>query len=299
MADDLLSMFMSMGTSDHEQLVQQFCTVIPGCPQEQAEFFLEANAWSLQAAVCSLMDQGGQEMMFAQATVPEAVLVCDVTIGEGEQIPPGVQFEKTWRLQNSGQVRWPDGCMLCFCQGDQMGGGSYVQVPAINPGEMTDVSVTLKAPTQTGNYWGSWKLRTEAAYAELEIFVVIEIAEGGMLDTLQQMHASSITPGAAAIFSPHQEQQAQPAASGFGGGFAAGGGFGAPAGSGFGGQPAAQPAAAGQFGIPSFGSLSTHSFGTAPALGSGGFPAPQQSAFGQAPSSAFGVQPQADDGSME
>ena len=40
-----------------------------------------------------------------------------------------------------------------------MGGGSYVQVPAINPGEMTDVSVTLKAPTQTGNYWGSWKLR--------------------------------------------------------------------------------------------------------------------------------------------
>lgn len=30
----------------------------------------------------------------------------DVTIGEGESIPPDTQFTKTWRIQNTGEAFW-------------------------------------------------------------------------------------------------------------------------------------------------------------------------------------------------
>ena len=72
MADDLLSMFavrwsavviacsraQSMGTTDHNTLIEQFCTIISGCEPEVANFFLEASSWSLQGAIASYMDSG-------------------------------------------------------------------------------------------------------------------------------------------------------------------------------------------------------------------------------------------------
>ena len=40
------------------------------------------------------------------------VFVKDITIGEGESIPPNTTFVKTWRVQNPGPDRWPPGCIL-------------------------------------------------------------------------------------------------------------------------------------------------------------------------------------------
>ena len=56
-----ISLFMrtrlaqSLGTSDHNTLIEQFIAVIPACPPEMAEFFLEANSWSLQVCRHSVM----------------------------------------------------------------------------------------------------------------------------------------------------------------------------------------------------------------------------------------------------
>ena len=36
----------------------------------------------------------------------------DITVGEGESIPPSTQFTKTWRVQNPGPDIWPPGCVL-------------------------------------------------------------------------------------------------------------------------------------------------------------------------------------------
>ena len=53
---------------------------------------------NLQAAICSYYD-------FEQPNIklPSMSFIRDVTIGEGESIPPNTQFTKTWRLQNSGK----------------------------------------------------------------------------------------------------------------------------------------------------------------------------------------------------
>ena len=52
---------------------------------------------NLQAAICSYYDYEQPN-----AKVPCMAFVKDVTIGEGESVPPGTRFVKTWRIQNIG-----------------------------------------------------------------------------------------------------------------------------------------------------------------------------------------------------
>ena len=63
-------------------------------------FHLHRN---LQAAICSYYD-------FDQPSVksPQLAFVGDVTIGDGEAVPPNTTFTKTWRVANSGGF-------FCFC----------------------------------------------------------------------------------------------------------------------------------------------------------------------------------------
>ena len=54
------------------------------------------------------------------------ICIQDITIGEGESIPPSTTFTKTWRIRNSGVENWPAGCSLRFTDGDQL--STYTQV---------------------------------------------------------------------------------------------------------------------------------------------------------------------------
>ena len=53
---------------------------------------------NLQAAIGAYYDFESPNI-----SVPSMSFVEDVTIGEGESIPPDTQFIKTWRIQNSGK----------------------------------------------------------------------------------------------------------------------------------------------------------------------------------------------------
>ena len=35
--------------------------------------------------------------------IPQMRFIADVTVGEGEAIPPNTRFVKTWRVENSGK----------------------------------------------------------------------------------------------------------------------------------------------------------------------------------------------------
>jgi len=56
---------------------------------------------NLQAAIGSYYD-------FDQPNVklPELAFVSDVTIGEGEAVPPNTTFIKTWRIGNAGLLKF-------------------------------------------------------------------------------------------------------------------------------------------------------------------------------------------------
>lgn len=89
---------------------------------------------------------------------PEAVYVEDVTIPDGTLLSPGQTCLKTWRVRNSGTCAWVPGYALRFASGEQMGGASSISVPSAEPGEVTEISVALTAPSDPGTYRGDWRL---------------------------------------------------------------------------------------------------------------------------------------------
>lgn len=87
--------------------------------------------------------------------------VTDVTVPDGSVYAPGESFVKTWRLRNSGSCAWVPGYALVFADGNSMNGQAAVNLTTtVNPGDTVDVSVTLTAPRDTGDYTGNWKMRS-------------------------------------------------------------------------------------------------------------------------------------------
>lgn len=182
----LLQQFSCLGTTDRDVLISQFQKLLgnqlnpAGCA-----FFLDMNNWNLQAAVCSYFDFDSPK-----DNLPKMAFVRDVTIGEGEAVPPNMKFTKTWKIQNPSDDRWPPGCCLRFTAGYQMGHVDRVIVDALEPHEMTDVSVQMTSPLVPGIYQGQWRMSTATGqfFGEV-IWVIVTVAEGGLLSLTQQMDA--------------------------------------------------------------------------------------------------------------
>ena len=88
------------------------------------------------------------------------VFVKDITIGEGESIPPTTKFVKTWRVQNPGPDKWPPGCILRFSTGVQLSEQDRVLVAPLDPYTATDISVEMTSPSNPGIYESRWRMST-------------------------------------------------------------------------------------------------------------------------------------------
>jgi hypothetical protein len=86
--------------------------------------------------------------------------VKDVTIPDDTKMAAGETFVKTWRLKNTGTCDWPADTQVVFLSGAQMGAPSSQSIgDAVEVGEERDISVTMKAPAETGTYTGYWMLK--------------------------------------------------------------------------------------------------------------------------------------------
>ena len=84
----------------------------------------------------------------------------DVTIPDGNEMQPGQEFTKIWRLQNVGSCAWSEEYNLVWFSGDQLGAPSSVPLSGpVQPGQTADLSVDMIAPEDPGTYRGNWKLR--------------------------------------------------------------------------------------------------------------------------------------------
>lgn len=183
--NSLLSRFQAMGTTDRDVLISQFQSLLgfqlnpAGCA-----FFLDMTNWNLQSAIGAYYDFEGAP----QAKLPSMTFVLDVTVGEGESVPPNTTFVKTWRVQNSGKEEWPAGCRLRFLGGEKMGTIDSVSVPTIAAGQSTDISVDLRSPTDPGIYQGRWRMYNSMGtpFGDI-IWVIISVKQDGLLDITQQI----------------------------------------------------------------------------------------------------------------
>ncbi|RWS12850.1 hypothetical protein B4U79_08434 [Dinothrombium tinctorium] len=186
---ELLQRFQCLGTQDKDVLIREFQRFLPPnqLSSEGCAFFLDMNNWNLQQAICAYFDLDAPKD-FGQSSLPSMTFVKDVTIGEGEEVPPNTRFTKTWRIQNSGNERWPMGCVLRFVAGDQMTSCERVILDPLEPGHMTDVSVEMLSPSKAGIYQGQWRISTATGqYFGEVIWVILTVAEGGVLGLTQQM----------------------------------------------------------------------------------------------------------------
>ena len=91
----------------------------------------------------------------------KAAYVNDVTIPDGTVIEPGKSFVKTWTLLNNGTCDWSTAFKFAFISVDAMNGTSVTIPSAVPAGQQAKISVTLTAPTATGNYKGYWRMETD------------------------------------------------------------------------------------------------------------------------------------------
>jgi hypothetical protein len=101
----------------------------------------------------------------AAATCHNSAYVSDVTVPDDTVLRPGVNFDKTWRIQNTGTCAWDDGFQLVFVSGDQaMDPSNYVIDEAsefVDSGETVDVTVGLTAPLTEGTYTANYRMQTD------------------------------------------------------------------------------------------------------------------------------------------
>lgn len=90
--------------------------------------------------------------------VLDAVYVADVTIPDYSPIAPGVGFNKTWRVRNTGPCDWGEGVGIRFVSGAKLDAPNSLSVMSIGPGATTDINVPMRAPESAGTYTGVWQL---------------------------------------------------------------------------------------------------------------------------------------------
>jgi hypothetical protein len=84
----------------------------------------------------------------------------DITIPDGTVFSPGEEFEKTWRLKNTGTTTWTTDYSLIFIDGELMGAPVSVPMPQeVKPDDLVDITVKMVAPDKPGSYRSYWELR--------------------------------------------------------------------------------------------------------------------------------------------
>lgn len=92
-----------------------------------------------------------------------ARFVQHVTLPEGEKIPAGQSCTKIWRVRNDSVHTWPLGSTLILVSGKNADNiataESFPVTAALAPGEETELSVEVLAPSKPGFYQAFWRLQ--------------------------------------------------------------------------------------------------------------------------------------------
>ena len=105
-----------------------------------------------------------------------ATFVTDVTIPDNTSINSGADFVKTWRLKNASTCTWDTGYALAFLEGEQMGAPSSIAVASTAPDATVDVSVPFTAPTSSGSFTSTWRMRApDGTSFGNRVYVVIRV----------------------------------------------------------------------------------------------------------------------------
>jgi len=114
------------------------------------------------------------------ASCDSMTYVADLTIPDGTRMDPKQDFDKTWRIQNTGTCTWDNSYKFVFVQGDQMGGSGQKISGSVAPGQTYDITIDQTAPSNPGSYTGFWQMvNGQGAAFGARIWVKIEVKGKG------------------------------------------------------------------------------------------------------------------------
>lgn len=89
----------------------------------------------------------------------QASYIADVTVPDNTTFVAGQSFIKTWRIMNTGSCNWTTGYSLFFVNGNAFSAPASVPfTKTVKPGETMDVSVSMAAPSTTGDFTSNWMI---------------------------------------------------------------------------------------------------------------------------------------------
>ncbi|HET90181.1 MAG TPA: hypothetical protein ENN99_05515, partial [Chloroflexi bacterium] len=162
----------TVGGFDHGQV-----SIRVADPQPEVTEVVTPTAQITETASLTGTAIGGGPDSAVVAECLNAIYVADVSIPDDTQFDHGEEFEKTWRVRNSGTCPWPEDTVLAFSQGSQMDAPDTVAVGAVEPGEVVEVTAKMKSPADAGRYTGVWKMKTTAGFFGGPLTVVIRAGE--------------------------------------------------------------------------------------------------------------------------
>jgi len=184
--DDLLRLFQSITTTDHDTLISQFAKLLQVDTATSA-FFLESSNWNVETAANTYLATVGtqnpfllrEENIHPQAfTQPEAKFLSDLSEAQTAQFLPHQQIQLQLNFLNSGNARWPSNVSLVLSQGYHFSVPTHIDVENnTEPGAQVQINLHLTMPGDSGTHYGTWRLMWEGGYFGDPVWVVLTVVD--------------------------------------------------------------------------------------------------------------------------
>lgn len=92
------------------------------------------------------------------ACVNDSKFVEDLSVPDGTHFAPGMPFDKSWRIQNTGTCPWDTTYQYRLIAGVSLVGQNITLPQVVPPGEMLDITIKMVSPMTAGTYRGQWRL---------------------------------------------------------------------------------------------------------------------------------------------
>lgn len=90
----------------------------------------------------------------------DAALVSAATEPNLPEFQPRQEFNRLWRIQNTGSCPWNNNYRLALVDGARMGAPAEIAMPNTAPGATAQLSVKMTAPANTGSAAAVWQVTT-------------------------------------------------------------------------------------------------------------------------------------------
>ncbi|MDJ0770843.1 MAG: NBR1-Ig-like domain-containing protein [Ilumatobacter sp.] len=133
---------------------------------------------ALDALVASLFVDAAEAAPDDSACVDDIEILENLRTPAAIVVPPGEVFAASWTIENTGTCTWTDRYAWVFTGGDPVIIEDISVIDVVEPGQQFEMTVTLRAPDEVGDYTGQFQLLGPSRFEPIgqPAFYLLEVA---------------------------------------------------------------------------------------------------------------------------